>query len=155
MMRSIKNLKPQKNSRYTQGYINPNSCKKLFESQRGEPIIFRSSLERKFMEWCERCPEVKWWGSECVQVPYFDVRDGKNHTYNPDFFIEKVNGVRIAVEIKPYAQTQPPKYPYRDDYQWKTYRTNQLKWDAAIKFFNERGVKFCIITENFFKSLSK
>ena len=29
----IKQLKPNKNSRYQQGLINPESCKKLFESQ--------------------------------------------------------------------------------------------------------------------------
>ena len=61
------------------------------------------------------------------------------------------NGDRIAVEIKPLSQTKPPKYPMRDDYQWNTYLKNRLKWDAAIKFFNERNIKFTIITENFFK----
>ena len=151
MSYDIKNLKPQKHSRYDQGYINPSTCKKIFESQIGKPIIFRSSLERKFVSWCESTKSVIRWGSECIQVPYTDPRDGSHHIYNPDFFLEMANGDRIAVEIKPLSQTKPPKYPMRDDYQWNTYLKNRLKWDAAIKFFNERNIKFTIITENFFK----
>ena len=151
MIYDIKSLKPQKNSRYEQGYINPSSCKKLFESQKGEPIIFRSSLEWKFANWCEQNPKVKHWGSECIQVPYFDPRDQKQHMYNPDFFIETIDGCRTAIEIKPASQTQKPKYPYRDDYQWNMYIKNCLKWDAAVKFFREKGIKFRIIIEDFFK----
>lgn len=153
MSRDIKQLKPQKNSRYEQGYINPASCKKLFESQRGAPIIFRSSLEKRFVMWCESNKDVVHWGSECIQVPYMDPRDGSQHTYNPDFFLEMSNGDKIAVEIKPLQQTRKPNYPMRDDYQWNTYLKNKLKWMAAIKFFEAQGIKFTIITENFFKSI--
>ena len=39
----IKNLKPSRNSRYKQGYVNPKSCKKLFPSIIHEAIIYRSS----------------------------------------------------------------------------------------------------------------
>ena len=53
MSHDIKSLRPSKKSRYEQGYVNPNTCKKVFESQRGIPIIFRSSLEKKFVIWCE------------------------------------------------------------------------------------------------------
>ena len=49
MSHDIKSLRPSKKSRYEQGYVNPNTCKKVFESQRGIPIIFRSSLEKKFV----------------------------------------------------------------------------------------------------------
>ena len=79
MSHDIKNLKPQKHSRYDQGYINPSTCKKVFESQIGKPIIFRSSLERKFVSWCESTKSVIRWGSECIQVPYTDPRDGSQH----------------------------------------------------------------------------
>ena len=92
MSHDIKSLRPSKKSRYEQGYVNPNTCKKVFESQRGIPIIFRSSLEKKFVIWCESNKDVYRWGSECVQVPYYDPRDERQHTYNPDFFIEMTDG---------------------------------------------------------------
>jgi len=146
----IKNLKPSKKSRYEQGYINTHSCKKIFESQRGAPIIYRSSLEKKFVQWCENNSKVARWGSECVQVPYYDPRDDREHTYNPDFVIEMTSGQKIVVEIKPLSQTVKPDYPYNDDYQWNQYIKNKLKWDAAIKFFSSKNIKFIIITEKFF-----
>lgn len=150
MSHNIKDLKPSKTSRYEQGYVNPKTCKKVFESQIGLPIIFRSSLEKKFIVWCESNKDVKFWGSECIKVPYIDPRDGSQHTYNPDFFLEMTDGRKIAIEIKPYNQTQPPTHPVCDDYAWNTYIKNRLKWTAAIKFFNERKIKFLIITEKFF-----
>lgn len=150
MSHDIKSLRPSKKSRYEQGYININSCKKIFESQRGVPVIYRSSLEKKFVQWCENNEKIERWGSECVQVPYYDPRDEKTHTYNPDFMIQMVGGQKIAVEIKPYAQTQKPPYPYKDDYQWNQYIRNQLKWKAAVDFFTSRDIKFIIITEKFF-----
>ena len=150
MSHDNKSLSPSKKSRYEQGYVNPNTCKKVFESQRGIPIIFRSSLEKKFVIWCESNKDVYRWGSECVQVPYYDPRDERQHTYNPDFFIEMTDGRKIAIEIKPSSQTVPPKHPVCDDYAWNTYIKNRLKWDAAVKFFSERGIKFLIVTEKFF-----
>lgn len=149
-MRDIKQLKPSSKSRYDQGYINPSTCKKLFESQKSVPIIYRSSLEKKFVMWCENSAEVKRWGSECVKVRYSDPRDGTMHTYNPDFILEMTDGRRIVVEIKPYNQTKKPPYPPRDDYQWNTYIKNTLKWKAAREHFEGMGIQFMIITEKFF-----
>ena len=64
MSHDIKQLKPQVDGRYYQGHINPASCKKLFPSQSNQPIIFRSSYERSFINWLESNPNVKAWGSE-------------------------------------------------------------------------------------------
>ena len=147
----IKNLRPQKHSRYDQGYINPRSCKKVFESQQGKPIIFRSSLERKFIGWCESNKSVKNWGSECIQVRYYNPRDGKYHTYNPDFMLEMTDGRKIVVEIKPYSQTQRPDSARIDgSWAWEQWEKNVLKWRAAIDYFSSLGIKFIIITEKFF-----
>ena len=63
-----KHLKPKKNGRFQQGYINPNSCKKLFESVKNQPIIYRSSWEKRFIYWCESNKNVKYWGSECTCI---------------------------------------------------------------------------------------
>ena len=147
---NIKELRPSKKSRFEQGYINPASCKKLFESLRGTPIIFRSSLEKKFVTWCETNPNVRAWGSECMQIRYLDPRDEKMHTYNPDFAVEMTDGTRMVVEIKPYAQSVKPPYPYRDDWNWRNYIKNQLKWRAAKEKCDAAGVKFVVVTERFF-----
>ena len=46
---NIKNLKPHKNGRYNQEYINQASCKKLFPQLKFDNIIYRSSYEKKFI----------------------------------------------------------------------------------------------------------
>ena len=54
---NIKQLKPRRDGRYEQGYINQESCKKLFPSQmKFEKIIYRSSYEKKFIYWLENNP---------------------------------------------------------------------------------------------------
>ena len=68
MSHNIKQLRPKRNSTFKQGYINRDMCKKLFESTKTEPIIFRSSWEKKFIEWCESSPLVLKWGSECCKI---------------------------------------------------------------------------------------
>ena len=58
-MKDIKKLKPSKSSRYDQGYIDPKSCKKIFESQKNKPIIYRSSYEKKVIMWLETNKNVE------------------------------------------------------------------------------------------------
>lgn len=145
---NIKELKPRKNGRYKQGYINPKGCKKLFESQSNNPIIFRSSYERKFIKWLESSPQVVHWGSECVSIPYMSPLDGKWHTYYPDYIMELDDGMVVLVEIKPRNETvQPPSWEPRDSYRWTTYVKNMAKWDAAMKFCKQHNMKFKIFTE--------
>ena len=86
MTNNIKQLKPRIDGRYTQGYINAESCKKLFPQMKFDKIIYRSSYEKKFVYWLENNPSVKYWGSECIKIPYFYVKDGKTHSYYPDYF---------------------------------------------------------------------
>ena len=146
----IKQLKPNKNSRYQQGWINPQSCKKLFESQKTIPIIYRSSLEKKYMEWCERNPDVIRWGCECVKIRYYNDWDSKYHTYNLDFVMIDKNNNKYLIEIKPLNQTKRPLGEFQRNYQWKQYITNTCKWRAAIDFCDKNGLIFKIITDKFF-----
>lgn len=142
----IKRLKPKKNSRFSQGYINPESCNKLFESQRKQPIIYRSSWEKKFIYWCEMSQKVKHWGSECTCIKYYNPIDEKQHRYYPDFVVELIDGQIMIVEIKPNNQTQPPKK--ENTWAYKTFATNTAKWKEIKRKCEERGYKFCILTEN-------
>lgn len=142
----IKNVKPSRNSRYTQGYINPKSCKKLFPNIANDIIIYRSSYEKIFIGWLENNKNVKYWGSECFGIPYISALDNKQHTYYPDYIIEFANGDKMVVEIKPYNQTYKPV----NENSWanKEYIRNISKWKYAKEYCEQRGYKFKILTEN-------
>lgn len=146
----IKQLKPTKNSRYKQGYIDPRSCKKLFNQLSRERIIYRSSYELKFITWLEQSNLVKGWGSECFCIPYLFV-DGTTHRYYPDYFVEMVDGTKMVVEIKPYNQTQKPV----NENCWaaKEYAKNMCKWKATLEFCEKKGYKFKVLTEKTIKQL--
>lgn len=145
----IKQLKPSKKSRYDQGYINPTSCKKLFPTMTKQEIIYRSSYEKKFITWLESNKSVKYWGSECLKIPYLYI-DGKMHNYYPDYFIEMVDGSCIVVEIKPHNQTIKPIN--ENCWAYKEYAKNMCKWRATKEFCDAKGYQFKILTE---KSISK
>lgn len=141
---NIKQLKPQKNSRYKQGYIDPRSCKKLLPGVAHEKIIYRSSYELKFILWLESNSKIKQWASECICIPYMFV-DGTTHRYYPDYFVEFVDGTKMVIEIKPYNQTKKPI----NENCWaaKEYTKNKCKWVAAIEFCKKKGYAFKILTE--------
>ena len=141
---NIKHLKPQKNSRYKQGYIDPRSCKKLVPGVSKDAIIYRSSYELKFIVWLEGNSKVKQWASECICIPYMFI-DGTTHRYYPDYFVEFEDGTKMVVEIKPYNQTQKPVN--ENCWATKEYAKNKCKWAAAIEFCKKKGYVFKILTE--------
>lgn len=143
-MHDIKNLKPSTHARYRQGYLDPRSCKKLFPGVSNELITFRSSWEKKYAYYCENNPRIKFWGSECMKIPY-TLYDGTEHTYYPDFLVEMSTGERIVVEIKPLSECRKPVND--NGYLWKAYSKNMCKWAAAKKFCEDRGMRFQILTE--------
>lgn len=148
---NIKEYRPQKNSRYSQGYIDPHSCHKLFESEMNKPIIYRSSWEKTFMKWCELSPKVKKWGSECISIKYMSRLDGQEHTYYPDFCLVLNDDTHVIVEIKPYNQVVKPN----PSNEWATreYMRNISKWTTIKKKCEEKGYRFWIITEKTINSL--
>ena len=145
--RNIKEYRPSRQSRYKQGYVNMATCHKLFESQQNKPIIYRSSYELRFMEWCERSSSVRRWGSECVAIKYTNPIDRTIHTYYPDFLLEMTDGRIFLVEIKAHNQTVAPKGGNPTDYQHTEYVRNVAKWTAAKKFCERNGMEFKIFTE--------
>ena len=151
MSNNIKQLKPRKNGRYNQGYINQLSCKKLFPQLKVENIIYRSSYEKKFIYWLENNPAVKHWGSECLRIPYLYVKDNKMHSYYPDYFVEMVDGTCMVVEIKPSSQTKKPINENCCGYD--AYIKNMCKWKATKEFCDAKGYQFKIITEKTIKNI--
>ena len=151
MGHNIKQLKPRKDGRYQQGYINQESCKKLFPQMKFEKIIYRSSYEKKFIYWLENNPSVKHWGSECIKIPYFYVKDGKTHSYYPDYFVEMQDGTCMVIEIKPSSQTKKPIN--ENCWAYKEYVKNMCKWREAKQFCGNKGFKFNIFTEKTIEKL--
>lgn len=147
---NIKSLKPSKQSRYQQGYINPKSCKKLFPEMVRDKIIYRSSYEKKFIIWLESNKDVKYWGSECICIPYYFI-DEKMHKYYPDYFIEMNDGTHIVIEIKPSNQTIKPIN--ENCWAYKEYIKNMCKWRATKEFCDNKGYEFKILTEKTINNL--
>jgi hypothetical protein len=146
----IKSQRPKKHSHYHQGIINPNSCRKLYESCTSEPIIYRSGLEYKFIQWCEKTEKVVKWASEPICIEYVLLSDQRRHKYFPDFMFETIDGKKYIVEIKPYAQTKQPKTT-DSDYDKRSWVKNISKWKAAKEFVKtQKNTEFIIITEKFF-----
>jgi len=146
----IKHLKPKKHSMYHQGYIDRKQCKKLFNSVKDEPIIYRSGLELQFIQFCENNPKIAKWASEPIKIPYYNRIKEKEANYYPDYIIENYKGERTIVEIKPYNQTIKPS---AIDSRWlkEAWITNTDKWNAAKQFADNNNMKFIIVTEKFFQ----
>lgn len=139
----------QRNPKYKQGYYKPIHPEKYI----GDPPIYRSSLERKFMKFCDTNPKVIKWGSENYILPYKHP-DGKVHRYFVDNFVLIKEGDKLTkylIEIKPSRQTKPPTTKYKKKqhmiYEQIQYAVNQAKWEACKKFCDKKGYKFLILTE--------
>lgn len=135
--RSIKQLKPNLNSHFKQGYFDVLNSEKYADNR---ACIYRSSLEFKFMAWLEACPNVTAWVSEPFSIPYM-IGD-KNRTYSIDFIVLFDNGKLWFVEVKPYKQTVIGS---------PGFEINKKKWNAAINWCieNNDDIDFKIITERF------
>ena len=140
-------------AKYYQGKFKP----KFPEKYKGDPtnIIYRSSWELRFMNWCDSDTAIVKWSSECTVIPYRCGTDNKLHRYFVDFKIQvktKDGGFKtFLVEIKPLAQTMPPKFPGKKTKRYltesMTFIKNQSKWDAANQYCKDRGWEFIVITE--------
>jgi len=113
-------------------------------------VIYRSSWELKFMNWCDNNPNVIKFSSEEIIVPYVSPLDGKVHRYFVDFKIVTANNETFLVEIKPEAQTMPPKGTKKTRRyltEASTYMVNQTKWEYATRYAEARNWKFIVLTE--------
>lgn len=127
------------------------------EKYRGDAnnIIFRSSWEKRFFEWCDTNPSVIEYASEEIVIPYLCETDGQWHRYFVDAYIKikdkNGNMKKFLVEIKPSKETLPPKFPGKQTKRYltevHTFIKNQSKWKAAKAFAQKNGVEFVILTE--------
>ena len=127
------------------------------EKYMGDPtnVIYRSSWELKFLNWCDNNPSVVSFSSEEIVIPYKSPVDGKYHRYFVDFMIKIRTKDDITktylVEIKPKKQTMPPEHKKRITKQYitevVTWGVNQAKWKAASEYCLDRGWEFKILSE--------
>ncbi len=118
-------------------------------------IIYRSSWERMFMEFCDENPNVLQWNSEGVIIPYISPIDGKRHRYFMDFWVRMRNKEGLIVdkiiEIKPNKERFPPKKGNKKQYRYlkecRTYAVNQAKWKAAQEMAQRNGLQFVVMDE--------
>ena len=141
-------------SGYRQGKFRPSKPEKY----KGDPtnIVYRSSYELKFMQYCDLTESVNEWRSEEFFIPYVSPLDNKVHRYFPDFFVKykDKNGENriLVVEIKPQKDlNMPEQNPKRKTKSWaykvKTWAINQAKWKAAKEWCADRKYEFRILTE--------
>lgn len=117
-------------------------------------IIYRSTWEVRVMKWLDEHPNVIWWASEELPIPYKSPLDNRVHRYFPDFIakIKQKDGsvMTYIIEVKPLEQTKMPvqkKKTKRYIREAATYVVNQEKWKAADIFCQEHGWKFMVMTE--------
>jgi hypothetical protein len=117
-------------------------------------IIYRSSWEVRVMKYLDDHPNVVWWASEELAIPYRNPIDQKIHRYFPDFIVKVKKDDETfstyVLEVKPEIQTKiPVKRKKTQKYinEAVTYAINQEKWRAADIFCKEHGWQFKIITE--------
>ena len=113
-------------------------------------IVYRSSYELKFMNWCDLNESVKGWASEEVAIPYRNPLDNKVHKYMVDFNIQ-VAKKKYLVEVKPERFTKPPESQKRKTKRYiqevAQYGVNEAKWKSAKDFCKKQNMEFMIITE--------
>ena len=144
-----------RDSKYNQGRFHPQNPEKYKGDLQN--IIYRSSWELKFMQWCDRNPNVIEYASEEFCIPYLSPIDGRVHRYFPDFImkVKEQSGEikKYIIEIKPKRQTVPPVQTSKKRTKTfinevKTYVVNEAKWKAAEEWCKDHLLEFKVITED-------
>lgn len=134
------------------GWFRPKNPKKYKGD--AENIIYRSTWELRVMKHFDEDPNVLWWASEELVIPYRSPVDQRIHRYFPDFIahVRQKGGIEktLVIEIKPERQTQKPVQKRRTQkfiQEAATYAINQEKWRAADIFCQKNGWQFMVLTE--------
>lgn len=119
-------------------------------------IVFRSSWELHMNKFLDGNPNVLEWSSEPFGIPYVKPTTGKIHKYYPDYWVKFIdqhgNEHHELIEVKPDAQTRPPKHSKRKAKKTQLHENlawaiNEAKWKAAAIFCKEHQLKFRILSE--------
>jgi hypothetical protein len=134
------------------GIYKPENPKKYI----GNPnmIVYRSLWERKLFRYCDTNTKVLKWASEEIVIPYYNPAKKRMAKYYPDVYMEIITKddkrEKILIEVKPFKETQPPKYKRRTKnvlIAEAMFSQNQAKWAAAREFCLDQGWTFRIMSE--------
>jgi hypothetical protein len=134
------------------GWFRPKNPKKY----KGDAtnVVYRSNWELRVMKHFDEDPNVLWWASEELVIPYRSPIDQRMHRYFPDFIahVRQKTGKEktIVIEVKPEKQTKKPiqkRQTRRFLEEAATYAINQEKWRAADIFCQKEGWDFMVLTE--------
>lgn len=133
--------------KFSQGVFKPRNPQKYVGTGK---IIYRSSWENAFMNFCDNNSHILEWASEPLRIPYRNPLTGKQTTYVPDFLIryrDKNNTIRTElIEIKPEDQTYLKEG--MNSRQRAVIALNHAKWEMARKWCKQQGLVFRIIGKN-------
>jgi hypothetical protein len=134
-------------TRYLSGLFTPRNRQKYIGKY---PIKYRSSWELPAMRTFDEEPNVLFWASESISIPYRNPLTGKWTLYIPDFLIVYIDRTMVkhceVMEIKPQAQT--PGYQGKVSARTKLSQTiNAAKWMAAMAYCARRNWVFRVATE--------
>jgi len=125
-------------------------------------VVGRSMLEKKYMLQLDTNPQIKFWNSEEISIPYYitiqrpdgkyELLDNKPHRYFLDFYVETIQGNKFLVEVKPYSQTHKPRNSAKKNSktllnEHLVFAKNDSKWRAAKRYAEENHMSFIILTE--------
>lgn len=116
-------------------------------------LIWRSLWERQLIVWLDEHPRVVRWGLEQLVIKYMrppnvSLNPNKVAKYYIDFYIEYVDGERLAVEVKPKHECTAPvlgegkRMSKGFKNKLDTFAVNQAKWAVASRVCEENGIKF-------------
>lgn len=144
-------MQRKRTSKFKQGVFQPVNKDKYKGTL---PILYRSSYELRFMRWADHNPNIISWGSESIIIPYQNPLTGNVSRYFVDnnITLKTKDGTikKFLIEIKPAAQTIPPK-PGKNTKallrRQAEYIKNKCKWQAAEAWAKKKGYEFTILTE--------
>lgn len=121
----------------------------------GKSIKYKSKYEQRMMTYLDTSSSILKWGYEVLHILYISPSDGKEHKYEVDFYVEAIavddSIKKIAIEVKPLKQVLPPTGNNRSNktkiIEENVYQLNQIKWEFAKKWCENKGIEFKIITE--------
>lgn len=141
-------------SKYKQGFYKLTSLAESKYVGNKNNIVYRSSWEKKILDWLSVNPRITKFSSEEIVIPYVSKIDGGIHRYFVDFYFEYIdkNNIihKVLAEVKPYSQTIPPKKGSNLNTYISaclTYQTNMDKWQKCREFCKMKGLEFVILTE--------
>lgn len=142
----MKTYLPNRN-KFTQGFFVPKNPDKYRGSL---PIRYLSSWEYKVMLMLDNHPNILFWSSESVPIPYINPLTRKQSNYYPDFLVVYKDKYgkekKELIEVKPAAETFLESA--RSKKQKLAVGLNSVKWAAAKEFCRRNGLSFRVITEH-------